>query len=241
MNLFYAGILKQACPDDRKKLMKKGLPIQKLEQDFPYLLGEGRSAGGKLQIYYALLPEYSGKTLWKGRPKKWKRQNAEQLAEQAMERAFQELECREQIVFPETDCDFRQIPVELLAACLYRYRPFNRICISFPEDEMRGCAEQVIRLITPYLPRMRQVMLVGDAKEEDEILENYLYEEFGIVMMRGRRAPSHMLWLNLGGERYDGILSSMESCALQCVYPGGALKFLDTVVKNGYNTKVNQK
>lgn len=239
-NLFYAGISEGGFPEAGKKLIKTGLPVEKVEREFPYRLGSGRKEGGRLRIFYTLLPEYRGRTVWKKRPKRWKEQVAEQLIGDAMEKAFRELECREQIFSPKEGQSPQQVPPEVLAACLYRYRPFDRICVSLPEKEKRGCAEQAIELLAPYLSRMRQVMLIGGEESEAELLEDYLCEEFGIIMTKGWKVPSGTVWLDLKEGRSEREMLSGQSRGLKYVNPREALKFLDTLAKNGYNTGVNQ-
>lgn len=236
LNLFYVGILYGQYSETGKKLAGTGLAVRKLGREFPYLLGKGRGAAGRMLIYYALLPQYSKKALLSGKPRGWKKDTAIKILERAEQKAAVEWGCREQILAPELGGIVTQTPLELLAVCLYRQRPFDKLCISLPGDAGEYILEQALELMTPYLPRMRQVILTGGESLMAERLETYLYEEFGIILIRDAKAPRGLPWIDLrSGEDFPGEetgnsrrISSME-----------ALKFLDTIVKNGYNTLVN--
>ncbi|MDE6185300.1 MAG: hypothetical protein K2G39_07755, partial [Lachnospiraceae bacterium] len=154
INIFYTGIAYGTYPegDGRTgyhKVQKEGLPIQKVRREFSYLLGESRGAG-KIQIYYVLLPEYRKKAFFTGQPKSWKPERARQLLEEAGQKAVLAHDCSEQIWAVELDKQFSQIPVELMAALLYRQRPFDKICITLSADGGEYELGQVIELISPY-------------------------------------------------------------------------------------------
>ena len=212
-------------------------------------------------IYYALLPQYSKKARFSGKPVGWKRDTAIKMLERAEQRAAVEWGCREQIMAPEFEGTLARIPLELLAVCLYRRRPFDRLCISLPGDAGEYDLEQALELMTPYLPRMRQVVLAGGESPMAERLETYLYEEFGIILMREAKAPRGLPWVDLRDEE-DSLEGDIGETAGGAgggsgagaggksgrgAGPGSngnsgrisrmeALKFLDTAVKNGYNT-----
>ena len=236
LNLFYAGILYGQYAENGKKLTGEGLAVRKLGREFPYLMGRGRGAAGRMLIYYALLPQYSKKTKFTGKPKGWKKDTAVKLLERAEQKAVVEWGCREQILAPEFGKDPGRMPFELLAVCLYRLRPFDKLCISLPEDAGECDFEQVLDLMTPYLPRMRQVMLAGRERPVTERLENWLYEEFGIILIKKEKPPAKTPWLDLcaENEKQERAGSSLENSGrVSC---RDALNFLDTAVKNGYNT-----
>ncbi len=240
--LFYVGIAYGAYPPKGKKINKTGLPIKKLGKEFPYLLGEGRMAVKKLQIYYALLPEYSGKALLTGKPKNWKAHTAGALLDEAQERAGRKFDCREQLLGRELNGNAAEASRELIAVNLYRLRPFDKICISLPEEGGEQETEGIKELLCPYLPRIRQVFLKGMESSLSDWLEEYLYDEFGIVMLRAHEVLKDMPWLNLGagvGGDSPQLHLQKEKDFQRCVSPALALKFLDTEVKNGYNTDVN--
>ena len=166
LNLFYAGILYGQYSETGKKLATTGLAVKKLGREFPYLLGKGRGAAGRMLIYYALLPQYSKKARLSGKSVGWKRDTAIKILEKAEQKAAVEWGCREQIMTPEFGGTLTRIPLELLAVCLYRRRPFDRLCISLPGDAGEYDLEQALELMTPYLPRMRQVVLAGREFQE---------------------------------------------------------------------------
>lgn len=236
LNLFYAGVLYGQYPETGKKLAGTGLCVRKLGREFPYLLGRGRRAAGRMLIYYALLPEYSKKALFTGKPRGWKKDTAIKLLEKAEQKAAVEYGCREQLFAPELGGILTQIPLELLAVCLYRLRPFDRLCISLPEDAGAYDLEQALELMTPYLPRMRQVILVGGENSVTEELETCLYEEFGIILTKEEKANAKLPGLDLRREEETEEKRFFSPEKSLWVSRGEALKFLDTIVKNGYNT-----
>lgn len=239
INIFYTGIAYGVWGKENRRLRKSGLPIQKLGRELPYLWGGGRGRKGKVQIYYALLPEYQGKGRFSGVLKGWKPENANDLLERTAEAAAVGFTCRELLRDPQLNQDPEQVPAELLAVCLYRQRPFDRLCISLPEDGKEYHMEQAAELIDPYLTRVRQVILKGGDSEAAELLEKYLYEEFGIIMVRSDTAEPGMPWLDLSGENGKNRELGEDAGRVKRISRAEALKFLDTAVKNGYNTDVN--
>ncbi len=248
--LFYMGIAYDACPWDGRKLKKNGLPVKKLSREFPYLLGEGRTAAEKLQVYFALLPEYGGKTLFGRKPKSWKADTAGRLLEEAQLRAERAFDCREHMMEPGLNGGRDQVLPELLAAYLYRQRPFDRICVSLPDEGGERELELAESLLCPYLPRIRQVVFRGKESGLSEGLEEYLYDEFGIVMVRDYGRVKDMPWLDLQEDGPDSFKQNLHDEPHDAERRYGtkgnghislatALKFLDTAVKNGYNTDVN--
>jgi len=242
--LFYMGIAYGAYPEQGVRLTKTGLPVTKLEREYPYFLGAGqRAAGraaGRLQIYHALLPEYCGKTFFTGKPKQWKKETAVRLLGEVKERAMARWDCREQLCAPELGGKEDEIPQELWAVCLYRCRPFDRIYISLEEENGEYGLRQALRLLFPYLFRMRQAIYVGEEGNVSSMLESWLYEEFGIIMMRTDSVSRDFPWLDLREEKTEG--NGLEVAGTnddRHINRREALKFLDTAVKNGYNTKVN--
>ncbi len=232
--IFYAGIDAGGYPKEGQRLKKTGLPILKVTREFPYLLGRMKKQTGKMQVYYSILPEYCGKTFLSGKPRSWKKETAKELIEEARKKAAIRWDCQEEIFSPEiVPFDFR-MPLELMAVCLYRYRPFDRLCLSLPEEGGKSGVEQAVKLLTPYLPRMRQVMYAGGESAESKLLEEYLYKEYGILMTGIEKIPSNMIWLDWREEAATVFPSGQKY-----INPARMLNFLDTAVKNGYNTDVN--
>lgn len=239
INIFYMGIAYGVWGKEIRRLRKGGLPIQKLGRELPYLWGGGRGRKGKVQLYYALLPEYQGKGRFSGVLKGWKPENAKDLLERTAEAAAVGFTCRELLRAPQLNQDPEQIPAELLAVCLYRQRPFDRLCITLPEEGREYHMEQAVELIDPYLTRVRQVILKGGDSEAAELLEKYLYEEFGIIMVRSDTVEPGTPWLDLSDEDGKKYEPREGTGRIKHISRGEALKFLDTAVKNGYNTDVN--
>ncbi len=240
-SFIYLGIPQGQCAQNRKVIMQNGLPIRKMDRKFPFLLREGRNITGNIQIYYAFLPEYE-----KGQnrffkslgPKKWTGQVVQELFGRASDRAREKYDCREWIYGPESGGEKEELPVELIANCLYRQRPFEKVCISLP-DKGEYAAEQALWLLAPYLSRIKRVALCGEEGLASELLGEELYAEYGIMMENSKRPEQDMLWLDLrdNNERRDHVVGC--SSKTKCVNSAETLKFLDTMVKNGYNTKVN--
>lgn len=247
------GIAYGAYPEPGERLTRAGLTVKKLERGFPYLLGAGPKNAGRLQIYHTLLPEYCGKAFFTGKPKYWKKEIAGRLLVQAKERAMDQWDCREQLWAPELGEKGDEIPPELWAACLYRCRPFDRIFVSLEEEEGEYGLRRLLSLLLPYLPRMRQVTWVGEESGVFLALESWLYGEFGIITGRAEKAPPGEVWLDLKGHGEEGCQvsraqdgavweprqRSVRSKGTGHINCRETLKFLDTAVKNGYNTKAN--
>ena len=81
-------------------------------------------------------------------------------------------------------------------------------------------AESVKSLLWPYLSRMNSIIFVGKETRAAQDLEDFFYEEYGIVTEYGDSEKEDALYLNFSQQRE-------------------MLKFLDTAVKTGYNTGVN--
>lgn len=239
--IFYAGISYKEYPQKGQKLKKTGLPLKKLNREFPYLLG-GRRKTGKLKIYFSLLPEYAGKTLLGGKPRLWKPEQAERLIYEAGEKASADQGCREQIIAADFRgyCGYTEpLPLELWAVCLYQQRPFDSICVSFPKEAGEGELWRLAELMGPYFPRMKRVACKGPASSLSDQLEDYLYGEFGIVMTGIENLPAGTLCIDFGQEESSGEISRPDHKKVKYINHFETLKFLDTAVKNGYNTKVN--
>ena len=233
--IFYMGIEHGECLLREQKVEKTGLPIRKLERDFPYLIGEGK---GRLRIYFSLLPEYPGRSFWGRKPRMWKKKKLLELLRRTEEAGTDVLEWTEQIVCPKLAESETQLPIELWAACIYAQRPFNKICISFSEEAGEADGWQAIELIMPYLPRIRQVFYYGERNRAFEVLEACLYEEYGMIMADAWQKNEGTLWIDFAGAGHG---EADESAAAGYKYLNyfEILKFLDTSVKNSYNTEVN--
>lgn len=112
-------------------------------------------------------------------------------------------------------------PMPLLEAMLYEKKGFHSLDIVLPPESRTGVMDTLIHLLNPYLARINTISVVGEEEGLFAELEDYFYGEYGIVVNRAKRAGKNGFILNL----WSGAEET--------------LKFLDTMVKNGYNTKVN--
>ena len=133
----------------------------------------------------------------------------------------------EQILFSERLCGLldrnQRLPPELYGAFLWEARKrgyFRSIILSLPEECSFALAESVKSLLWPYLSRMNGITFTGKETRATRELEDFFYEEYGIVTGYGSGEREDVLHLNFSMQRE-------------------MLKFLDTAVKTGYNTGVN--
>lgn len=231
-NIFYIGIAEGEAAGKRE-LLREGLPIRRLGRKFSYLYWEKRNVAASLQVYFTLLPQRE-KLLW--REREWKRETVEKLLGRTAEDAALRWGCREQAAHPLFGKNGSELPLELMAVCLYQYKPFDKICLSLPENG-EYFVEQALWLLRPYLPRIRKAFICGGENENGERIRDELYEEFGLVAMEAQRPEPGMVWLDLR-EETESMGKDVNS-RTKCVNCPGTWKFLDTAVKNGYNTKVN--
>lgn len=266
VRIFYLGIAQGEFFTGGKRQKREGLPVRILDDrpEFP---------GGYLEIAYALLPEYAGKCFFTGRGRKWKTKIKRRILLRTLKNAEQMSEHRECVIHrdlkqvfvtgqkPEEDaegsCSVEELPRELMAAHLHSKALFDSVCVFFSEDGGTYEAREVILLLSPYLRKMRQVMVIGEDGVTMELFSDYLYYEYGLVPDRCSRMPlkrgaggadkkeilrkcnvsRKAVCLDLSGRaipegEYMGILEETW-----CINPRETLKFLDTTIKNGYNTE----
>lgn len=262
IRIFYLGIARGEFYTGGRRPKKAGLPVKLLDDrpEFP---------GGYMEITYALLPEYAGKHFFTGGGRKWKPKIKQRILLNTLENVKQMQEYREIVIDPDLSRIFRaeqdrsedaeslpqiqELPRELVAAHLHSKEPFERVCVVFSEDGGTFEAREAILLLSSYLRKIRQVLMIGEDGVATELFSDYLYYEYGLVpdrceklsqSLRAWEANKKMLGvaekivcLDLGGgsitaEEYMGVLN--ESW---CINPRETLKFLDTKIKNGYNTE----
>ena len=134
---------------------------------------------------------------------------------------------------------------------------------SFGEDHFReNGAELLFSLLQEYLKRINHFTVITSKPQEYEKFAEYIYEEYGIPTAYEQRLRKGM-----GGEKktvvLDGCRGNKPCCSAlpknasyfdfwsekekqsnieamrRDVNYLGVVKFLDTIVKNGYNTIVN--
>lgn len=177
---------------------------------------------GRVSVYYALWPEYRKKSLFRKRFKEWKIPELQKELEELKQKAECNYDCWEMLYsaqFQEKAWPMaaQDLPFCVLQAWLYAQRPFDTLYL--PEEWNQGMqdAEQLMELMIPYLPRLKNVVWTGEEGTVSESLQNYLYEEYGMILLFDRKIP-------------DGAV---------VIRRAQAWKFLDATVKNGYNTLVH--
>lgn len=233
-NIFYVAIA-EGEQGKKKELLRSGLPVKKAGRSFSYLVWEGRNVTAGLWIYSAFLPQFEKRLFSK---RNWRTETKERILGKTAEAAALQWGCHEQIFDPELTGNSEELPAEVMAACLYRQRPFDKICLSLPE-EGGYYAEQAMWLLRPYLSRIRKAVLCGTKGENGYRIGEELYQEFGLVLSECKGPESGMLWLDLRkGKDREPEMERADS-RVKYVNRSQAWNFLDTTVKNGYNTKVN--
>jgi len=212
----------------RKK--EKLLPVYKCGKSYLYAQGRPSVAGkpvasGEVQIWFSILPENVESELRKESSlKKWQSRIGK-----AMDYAQTALGCRDtdHILLSEKLCRSfdrdQSIPEEIYGIFLWarkKKKNFSHFLISLPEEYGFLLTESVKALTEPYLAGVNGVTFAGRETEQTQELEDFFYEEYGIVAQYGKCICE-------------------DSVHLDFVHEGEMLKFLDTAVKSGYNTKVN--
>lgn len=212
------------------KRKEEALPVYRCARNYLYAGGKPSAAGnppaaGEVRIYFSMLPDNLEVEWKKSRSrKKWLNRISA-----AMNYATEILGCIDQddILFSEELNRLigrdQNIPQELYGVLLWTYRKqrsFKSLSISLPKDCGLFGAESVITLLEPYLAGVNIITFMDEETQETELLEDYFYDEYGIVTDYDRAGSKNSCRLEFGEERE-------------------IWKFLDTAVKSGYNTKVN--
>ena len=233
-NILYAT-LAEGEQGRKKDLLQGGLSIKKSGRKFPYLYWDRRTVTAGLWVYSAFLPQFEKRLFGE---RKWEPETAEKILGKTAERAASQWRCYEQILSPALTGNREGLPVEVMAVCLYRYRPFDKICLSLPEEQDYN-TEQVMWLLRPYLSRNRKAVIWGPESENEYRIREELYQEFGLVLSGGGKPEPEMVWLDLREEEERKAEKETGNLRVKYVNRSQAWNFLDTTVKNGYNTEVN--
>lgn len=228
---------------------KEPLSVYRCSRSYLFAEGPPSAAGnpvgsGELQIYFSFLPENFFKDMKKaGRRKGWIRKISGTL--DFVESILQGSGGLS-VLFSEELCELLQrkqeIPAELYGVLLFnrrKERKFRRISISMPDEYGSLLTENVIGLIEPYLAGTEAVTFTGTESERTWDLEDYLYDEYGIVMCYERYPAEDSLWLDFGRRSGMSFLREASGKEIYHINDERIMKFLDTIVKSGYNTKVN--
>lgn len=134
---------------------------------------------------------------------------------------------------------------------------------AWEDEALREERRMLFRLLTPYLARINHFILVTDRPEGYEEFTDYIYEEYGIptatakgmdrpfgrdgrtvILDRRKKGgemrqaiPQRASYLDLWSEDEKRKWIEKERTDIRYI---SVVKFLDTLVKNGYNTIVNQ-
>jgi len=236
VKIFYLGIAKGKIYTGGRKIRKMGLPVRELpvRPEYP---------GGYLRIFYALLPEFAGRSVFKRKGRAWKAKDKQRIIQRTVNRANIE-GYGEVLLSAELAGKAQEVPSELLAAYLHSHKPFEQVCICFSGDGGTFEAREAVVLLAPYLRRIRKVYFAGEEGSAAELFTDYLFYEYGIVPERkGKRhkEEEHVQsqWICLdfyvGESEKRPALPNLASYLR--INHAQALKFLDTRIKNGYNTE----
>ena len=251
--IYYVGVAKEKITEEkpgrhifgRKKkadlLWKhRELPVYKLPGKLSY-------EGGEIQIYYSLLPE-SILDRETGKKKKSSENKYLQVRNHFADLAASESGA-ELVLSADLTKEAGQgslLPMELYGVCLKQImakeqRSGSRkgLTVSLPKDAGPMTGENLLLLLEPYLARINSMAWLEEESGLRRELEAYLYEEYGILSYDVRKPEENTLWLDISGRRELRMIRYAGEKGIYCLNETEVLKFLDTIVKNGYNTEVN--
>lgn len=233
-SIFYLGIAQGECFRRNREERRFGLPIRILKKRLEY-------PGGYLKIFYAMLPEFCGRRFGTKKGKTWNPKQKQLMVQRTLERVCREAAHCEMVLDAQLAFEQQEIPLELKAAYLHNYVPFESVCVCFSGEGGTFEAREAILLLSPYLKRMRQVILCGETCAATELFSEYLYYEYGIVPERkltigqfGVQRFEMPIVLVFGNQKIDEMASVRASHVID---NEETWKFLDTTIKNGYNTE----
>lgn len=241
-SIYYVGI------EEEKRMPEKGkLSVYRQVRTLPF-------EGGLLQIYFSFLP-IQAVTPIEGHFFKRKRNlRMRQLQWSQLEEAITfvqglpKWDGEDDVIFSERlqrELNRSQdLPLELYAVCLKKVKTdkksdLSTVSLSFPDDCGEITVEGVRRLLLPYLPRMNVVIYVGEESEATRQLEVFLYEEYGILLSYEKKPHQDAVWIDLREKAGESLNRYAIENKIYHLNSAEVWKFLDTTVKNGYNTKVN--
>jgi hypothetical protein len=188
----------------------------------------GKIHKGYIQYYFAPIPGYQyhfiKRRAWK--PEKLRRY---------IQGAFDIIRPDDYYVHP----DLRRLlgnegqddlpPLSLLEAMLGEREKISAVEIILPPESRAGVKDTVTSLLYPHLNRVNDVTLVGGDEAICTELADFFYGEFGILATCLKRRSASGF-----ADRRPFVLDLWSG-------ESETLKFLDTMVKNGYNTMVSVK
>ena len=217
-----------------RRIKGKRLPVYKLNRTLPF-------PGGRLRIYFSLFGEEDVK-IRKRRPER-SLKKLYRLLEEGISCVNREGFCEEVLVSEELrkilNMEKKEIPLPLWAVCLKEKAPFHRVSLLLPREGGGISTEKALELLKPYLSKINFISMLNEENEETRYLEDYFYEEYGLLAVYGKPPEKNTVWLDLSEEEEAFSENYLREKNVRSVNRAETLKFLDTTVKNGYNTKVN--
>ena len=140
------------------------------------------------------------------------------------------------------ESDREELVDRLCEVYLYRERKTNRdttLSLSLPKECGELAVMRLMAIAEPYLQRINRVLYVGAKDGGAGMLEEYLYEEYGIIMTYEKYPQRGTIWIDLEDAENQNLSKYAKENGICHINRAEVLKFLDTAVKNGYNTKVN--
>ena len=136
-------------------------------------------------------------------------------------------------------------PIVLYAVCLKLAREKKKgknekvLTLSLPDDCGWLMEEDIIRLLTPYLSRINAVAFLCERTDCTERISDYLFEEYGILTSYESRPVKETVWIDFGEQKKRQLVRYAAENGIYHLNDEEVVKFLDTTVKNGYNTEVD--
>ena len=213
---------------------KKQLPIYKQTRLFTY-------EDDALQIYFCHLPRklLEKKTFRKKNGWLYKLDDAIGRAKVLMEHEDEEM-----ILFSRELSERlgmrRMLPILLYALCLKQSRQMkDTVSLTLPREGGFMLGEKLLWLLKPYLSRMNNVVFAGEESQATNEIEAYLYEEYGILSSYSKKPQKNTVWIDFGEKQDVSLARYATENGIYQLNDTEVLKFLDTIIKNGYNTEVD--
>ena len=190
-----------------------------------------------------MLPEFGARRILRRKGRTWNPKKRQRIVRQTLEKAhtegYSEVLLSEKLAFKEQEAG-----LELRAAYLHKFMPFEQVCISFSGEGGTFEAREAVMLLSPYLRRMRKVIFGGEESVATELFTDYLFYEYGIVpekkknmQIRDSSGGERLVWLDFDDPAADKRSALQDFAFYSRINHAEALKFLDTTIKNGYNTE----
>ena len=186
----------------------------------------GKIHKGYIQYYFATIPEYQHNFIIK---QSWKPEKLKKY----LQEAFEIVSPDDYYIHPDLRCLLGREehhpdlpPMSLMEAMLGEREKLSTVEIILPSERRLGVKDTLAVLLYPYLPRVNSITLVGGDETLCASLADFFYGEFGILTMNEKRSA-----VNTSSYKRSFVLDLWSG-------EDETLKFLDTMVKNGYNTKV---